>query len=93
MTIARRQQIDPSVARWYHCTSRYVRQASLLGEVKGASNRKEWIEARLKELAEIFAVGVGGFSAMDNHLHVLLRLDPEVAKGWSDDRFLTRRDV
>jgi REP element-mobilizing transposase RayT len=47
----------------------------------------------LKEPAEIFAVGVGGFSAMDNHLHVLLRLDPDVAKGWSDDPFLTRRDV
>jgi len=22
---------------------------------------------------------------MDNHLHVLLRLDPEVAAGWSDE--------
>ena len=90
MTIARRQQIDPSVARWYHCTSRCVRQAFLLEEGNGVSNRKEWIEARLKELAELFAVGVGGFSAMDNHLHVLLRLDPDVAKGWSDEE-VTRR--
>ncbi len=54
-------------ARWYHRTSRCVRQASLLGEAKGASNRKVWMQDRLKELGEIFAVGVGGFSAMDNH--------------------------
>ncbi len=38
-------------------------------------NRKEWIENRLEELADCFAVAVAGFSAMDNHLHVLIRLD------------------
>ena len=27
---------------------------------------------------------VGGFSVMNNHLHLLLRLDPEVAQSWSD---------
>jgi hypothetical protein len=37
----------------------------LLGE--GDQNRKEWIESRLEELADIFAVAVGGFSVMDNH--------------------------
>jgi hypothetical protein len=26
---------------------------------------------RIKELAQIFAVGVGGFSVMDSHLHLL----------------------
>jgi Transposase IS200 like len=82
MTIARSQQIDASVTRWYHCMTRCVRRASLLDE--GKSNRKEWLENRLEELAEIFAVGVGGFSVMDNHLHLLLRLDPEIAQGWSD---------
>ena len=33
---------------------------------------------------DIFAVAVGGFSVMNNHLHLLLRLDPEVAQAWSD---------
>jgi hypothetical protein len=28
---------------------------------------KEWLENRLQEIAEIFAVAVGGFSVMDNH--------------------------
>ena len=64
MTIARRQLIDVSVSRWYHCMSRCVRGASLLCD--GPSNRKEWIENRIEELAQIFALGVGGFSVMDN---------------------------
>ena len=52
--------------------------------------RKEWIENRIKELAEIFAVGIGGFSVMDNHLHLLVRLDPDVAKSWSDEEVVRR---
>jgi hypothetical protein len=52
--------------------------------------RKEWIDRRVKELAEIFAVSVGGFSVMDNHLHLLVRLDPLVAQGWSDEEVVRR---
>ena len=77
MTIARAHLVDPAVSRWYHCITRCVRRAFLLGE--GPSDRKVWIESRLQELAEIFAVSVGGFSVLDNHLHVLVRLDPDVA--------------
>ena len=68
--------------------SRCVRRAFLLGE--GKLDRKEWIENRIKELAEIFAVGIGGFSVMDNHLHLLVRLDPDVANGWSDEEVVRR---
>jgi hypothetical protein len=57
---------------------------------EGSTNRKEWIENRIKELSEVFAVGVGGFSVMDNHLHLLLRLDPNVAQGWSDEDVVRR---
>ncbi len=83
MTVARSQLVDTAVTRWYHCITRCVRRAFLLGE--GPLNRKEWIENRVKELAEIFAVSVGGFSVMDNHLHLLVRLDPEATNGWSDE--------
>src|ERR1700722_10387271 len=71
MTIARAQLVDVTLTRWYHCITRCVRRAFLLGE--GDHNRKEWIENRLEELAGIFAVSVGGFSLMNNHLHLLLR--------------------
>jgi hypothetical protein len=73
MTMARSQLVDVSVTRWYHCVTRCVRRAFLLSE--GELDRKQWIELRLQELADIFAVAVGGFSVMDNHLHVLVRLD------------------
>jgi REP element-mobilizing transposase RayT len=88
MTIARAHLVDASVTRWYHCVTRCVRRAFPLGE--GETDRKGWIERRLQELAEIFAVAVGGFSVLDNHLHVLLRLDPDVAAGWSDDEVVRR---
>jgi REP element-mobilizing transposase RayT len=88
MTIARAHLVDPAVTRWYHCITRCVRRAFLLGE--GDSDRKQWIENRLEELAQIFAVSVGGFTVLDNHLHVLARLDPEVAGGWSDEEVVRR---
>src|ERR1700730_5166704 len=88
MTIARAQLVDVTLTRWYHCITRCVRRAFLLGE--GDHNRKEWIENRLEELSEIFAIGIGGFSVMDNHLHVLLRLDPDVAQAWSDEEVVGR---
>ena len=88
MAIARSQLIDTTGARWYHCISRSVRRAFLLGE--RPHDRKGWIENRLEELAQIFAIAVGGFSLMDNHLHVLLRLDQEVADGWSDEEVVRR---
>ena len=88
MAIARIRQIDASVARWYHCTTRCVRRALLLDE--GTFDRKAWIENRIEELAQIFALAVGGFTVMTNHLHVLLRLDPKVAEGWSDEEVVRR---
>ena len=88
MTMARSRLVDPSVTRWYHCMTRCVRGEDLLANAP--ADRKAWIEQRLQELAQIFAVGVGGFSVMDNHLHVLLRLDPDVASVWSDEEVVRR---
>ena len=88
MTIARAHLVDVAITRWYHCVTRCVRRAFLLAE--GPFDRKEWIDRRLEELAEIFAVSVGGFSVMDNHLHLLVRLDPDIAKGWSDEEVVRR---
>ncbi|MGA9923035.1 MAG: hypothetical protein WBQ29_06490, partial [Isosphaeraceae bacterium] len=52
MTIVRAHLVEPAVTRWYHCETRCVRRAFLLGE--GMRDRKSWIEHRLEELAEIF---------------------------------------
>jgi REP element-mobilizing transposase RayT len=68
--------------------TRCVRRAFLLGE--GENDRKVWIENRLRELAEIFSLAVAGFAILDNHLHVLVRLDPELANVWSDEEVVRR---
>ena len=51
MTMDRAHLVDSAVTRWYHCVTRCVRRAFLLGEGP-AGNRKQWIEHRLEELAE-----------------------------------------
>jgi len=53
-------------------------------------NRKDWIEHRLEELAGIFAVSVAGFAILDNHMHLLVRLDPDVTGNWSDEDVVRR---
>jgi len=68
MTIARAHLVDPTVSRWYHFVTPCVRRAFLLGE--GQHDRKLWIETRLEELAESFAISVGGFSILDNLLRI-----------------------
>src|ERR1700722_2683530 len=55
MAIARSKLVDVSVARWYHCVSRCVRKAFLLGE--GDGDRMKWLQQRPEELGEISRAG------------------------------------
>jgi hypothetical protein len=89
MATARKRLVDPKVTRWYHCISRCVRKARLLGE-DGLSNRKAWLEKRMEFLCRFFAISVLGYSVLDNHLHIVLRLDPDVARDWSDEEVARR---
>lgn len=87
MTSARSKSVDPKISRWYHCFSRCVRQAFLLRQ---GDKRKQWIEDRLREVVQAFAVSVGSFAILDNHFHLLLRLDPAVAAGWSAEEVVSK---
>jgi REP element-mobilizing transposase RayT len=89
MTTARREIVDVAVTRWYHCISKCVRSAFLMADDAG-NDRKQWIEDRLQMLAQNFSLAVGGFAIMDNHLHVLCRLDPDQAKTWTADETVRR---
>ena len=77
---------------FYHCISRCVRRAFLCGEdpYTGQSyeHRRDWIEARLLALAAVFAIDICAYAVMSNHLHVVLRVDVDKAKGWSDKEVL-----
>lgn len=88
MTTARREIVDPEVTRYYHCTSRCVRDAFLCGP--GFEHRKRWLEQRIEHLAQYFAVSIAGFVVMDNHFHVFVRLDPDDAERWSDEEVVRR---
>ena len=88
MTIPRSLLVDVAVTPWYHVISKTVRGAFLLAE--GESDRKQWIEDRLQELANLFAIEVAGFAVLDNHLHILLKLEPETASDWSDEDVVRR---
>ena len=78
----------------YHCIARCVRRAFLCGvdPVTGKNNdhRKEWIRARLEQLASFFAIEVCGYAVLSNHFHVVLRVRPDLAQEWSDDEVAIR---
>ncbi len=88
MTVARSQLVDVSVTPWYHVISKTVRGAFLLGD--DGFDRKQWIEDRLELLAQVFAINVASFSVLDNHLHLLVCLDPDHVKDWSDEEVIRR---
>jgi REP element-mobilizing transposase RayT len=44
----------------------------------------------LEALSDCFAISVCGFAVMDNHLHVLVRLDADDAKCWSAEEVIRR---
>jgi hypothetical protein len=48
MTVARNQIVDVLTTRYYHCISKVVRGAFLMGD--GYEHRKVWVEKRLELL-------------------------------------------
>ena len=72
----------------YHCWSRCVRGAYLLGtdpeSGKNYDHRKDWLVKLLEYQLSVFAVEAGGFTIEDTHLHLPVRTRPDVAATWSD---------
>ncbi|MFT6347352.1 MAG: hypothetical protein ACJAYB_000339 [Psychromonas sp.] len=77
---------------YYHCCSRVVRKACLCGidNMTGENyeHRREWVDARILELASIFAIDICAYAVMSNHLHVVLKVDADKANSWSDKAVL-----
>ena len=94
MTYPRSQLVPPGSPGTYHCVSRCVRRAFLCGKDRysGQSfeHRRQWIEDRLQQLAEVFAVSLWAYAVMSNHLHVVVQLLPDVATQWTDEEVADR---
>ena len=88
MGYPRSMTIAPAAAGFYHCISRCVRRAWLCGvdplSGRNFDHRRAWIEHRLLDLAQSFAVELYAWAVMSNHTHVVLRVDPDVAAQWTD---------
>ncbi|MHC5002835.1 MAG: transposase [Planctomycetota bacterium] len=88
MGIARRLLVPEGISRSYHCLSRCVRKAYLCGDRR--AHRKDWIKRRLLELDRVFAIEVGAFAIMGNHLHLMVRTQPQWVDTWSDEEIARR---
>ncbi|SIR67269.1 hypothetical protein SAMN05880558_1292 [Aeromonas sp. RU39B] len=88
MTIARSRQISLQDTPYYHVVSRCVRRAFLCGEDSHSGqsfeHRRQWVVDKLGQLSRVFAIGVCAYAVMNNHYHLVLKVEPEVANGWSD---------
>ena len=94
MSYPRRLYVPPDVPGLYHCVSRCVRRAFLCGNdpVTGRSfaHRKQWVENRILQLADIFAVAVHAYAVMSNHFHVVVEIDPTATEAWSNEEVARR---
>lgn len=94
MTMPRSSLVSLSDTPWYHVVCRCVRRAYLCGEdsVTGQSfeHRRGWIENRIRKLASVFAIDVAAYAVMSNHYHLVVRIDEERTRVWSDEEVLQR---
>jgi len=83
----RRAQVSLDATPYYHCVSRCVRRAFLCGldTLSGQSyeHRRKWIEDKLYELTQIFALDLCTYAVMSTHYHLVLYVDAAEAERWS----------
>jgi hypothetical protein len=91
---ARKDLVREGEIGTYHCWSRCVQRAFLCGydpvTARDFDYRRGWIESLLAYLAGVFALDVGNYNILANHLHALLRTRPDVAALWSPEEVALR---
>lgn len=94
MPLPRSATVVPGQSGFYHCLNRCVRRSFLCGKDKQTGidyeHRRQWIVDRLFDITRVFAVDVYAYSIMENHYHVVLYIDPDRVKAWSDEEVIVR---
>lgn len=82
-------QVSLEATSYYHCVSRCVRRAFLCGTDSFTGqcyeHRRQWLEDKILELAEIFSLDVCAYAIMSNHFHIVLHINKQVAESWTMD--------
>ena len=94
MTQPRSQLVSIDDTPFYNITSRCVRRSFLCGfdkvNRKSYEHRRDWIEQRIRLLSSIFAIEICAYSVMHNHLHLVIKLNPDEATQWNIDEAVDR---
>jgi REP element-mobilizing transposase RayT len=92
--LAKNRTVSLEGTPYYHCCSRVVRKAFLCGidnsTGENFEHRREWVDSRILELATIFAIDICAYAVMSNHLHVVVKVDADKVKHWSDKDVLVQ---
>lgn len=91
---ARRKLLGGERQAVFHCWNRCVRRAFLCGRDaltgRDYSHRRNWIVQREEQLAGLFAIDIEFRTELSNHLHLVLRTLPRVAKRWTAQEVVRR---
>lgn len=94
MTRPRKELVSVADTPYYHVVSRCVRRSFLCGvdhsSGKDYEYRRQWIENRMRILSSLFAIDLCAYAVLSNHFHIALKLCPEEAETWTDDRVVER---
>jgi REP element-mobilizing transposase RayT len=84
----RYRQVSVEDTPYYHCISRCVRRAFLCGydQLTGFNfeHRRQWIVDRIKLVCSVFAVDLCAYAIMNNHYHVVVRINSAQLDEWTD---------
>jgi len=94
MPRARKTLVSIDATPYYHCVTRCVRRAFLCGKDvhsgQSFEHRRQWIEDKIESLSAIFAIDVCSYAVMSNHYHVVLHVNTELVKSWTEREVVTR---
>ena len=94
MTKPRKQLFSLSDTSFYHLVSRCVRREFLcITDDKTGQDyehRRVWVADRIRILSSVFLIEVLSYAVMSNHYHIVVKVDKDTVKPWSDEEVINR---